>query len=368
MNFSLKLKNLLKSMGLFKPVKKTVNFALGFSKKREIGPEGWVDLPKTAIVELTLKCNLNCQMCLQKQERALGKKDLDLKELRKLLDNLGSEVKYLSLIGGEVFCRPDIFEILKECQKRGIKVRLTTNASLLGPAQIKELKRFKKNISGLGISLDGLKNTHDQIRGVRGTFDRSIKAISLLLDDFTINVNCVLFKENLGEIIELVDLLKKIGLRNFSFQPEMFSTASEVQASAKLLGLSENDFKLQPAQTSDYNFSYEELKTLLKNLNQVKGIDLMVQPTLFNKYPNLYYKGSLRNNLGLACKDLFMPRINAQGNLIFCSMIKKELGSLVKRSLKELWNRKEVRELRLKLLRSNLTPICKRCCRLGLRK
>ena len=62
----LKIKNFLKRIGLFKYVKKIVIIYRNYFNKMEIGPDGKIDLPTEATVELTLNCNLNCRMCFQK--------------------------------------------------------------------------------------------------------------------------------------------------------------------------------------------------------------------------------------------------------------------------------------------------------------
>jgi len=368
MDIKLKAKNFLKSTGLLSPIKKSVNFYRGRFNQMEINQEGYLDLPKRATIELTLRCNLCCKMCIQKNERAAGKKDMSFDELKRVLDNLGPKVNHLSFIGGEIFSRPDIFEILAECDKRKKNLHLMTNAVLLIPSKISRLKKFKHRIKGIGVSLDGLPKTHNGIRGVDGAFEKSIEAIKALSKDFTVNVNSVVFKENLKEIEPLAKILKDNGLRNFSFQFELFSTPLEIEASAGLLGISQDDFKPEYSDIPDYNFSYQELKDMLDKVSRIKGIDIMIQPTLFNQYQEAYYQGDLRDSVNLTCKDLFSCRINAQGSLILCFLIKKELGSLIDRPLAELWNSEMLRKLRVKLLKSNLTPACKRCCRLGLRR
>ena len=91
----------------------------------------------------------------------------------------------------------------------------------------------------------------------------------------------------------------------------------------------------------------------------------MVQPRIYDRHSQFYFDGSLRQNIKVGCKDLFACRVDAQGNIIFCPIIKTKLGNLLENSLEELWNSDRFKKMRLDLVKNNLTPVCKRCCRLG---
>lgn len=366
MNIRLAAKKILKKIGLFRPIKKTVIFYRGRINPSRIKLDGSVELPKKAILEFTLNCNLRCKMCFQKSERAAGKKDMNFAQIKQMLDNLGSQIRHIGLIGGEVFLRPDIFDILAEFERRKITTHITTNGTLLTPQKIKQVNKFKHLIKGIGVSLDGLEETHNEIRRVNGSFAKSIQAIELLAKEYAVNINCVVFKENLAQIIPLIKLLKQKGVVNFSLQFELFSTKPEINCSAKRLNIPINNFQVQQANSPNYHYSYDEIDKKINEIRKIKGIDIMIQPLLFDKYPQYYYQGMLRSKVRLICKDLFACRINAQGKVIFCPFIKKEIGDLLDCSLASFWNNREVKELRVKLMKGNLVDVCKRCCRLGI--
>lgn len=64
---------------------------------------------------------------------------------------------------------------------------------------------------------------------------------------------------------------------------------------------------------------------------------------------------------------MFLGRINAQGEVIFCPFIKKPFGNLLEQSFEEIWNNEEFKQFRKKLVKNNLAPVCSRCCRLGIK-
>ncbi len=358
------IKKTLKRLGLWKFAQRARQVSYHFNKQ-EMAPDGSVELPKTATIELTLKCNLNCKMCTQKEDRKKIRWDYSFNDFCKILDNLGPIVNYLSFIGGEIFVHPDIFEILEECQRRKIKVHLSTNATLLNKQRINRLKKLKKTVRGIGVSIDGLPGTHNSIRGSETAFERTAQALKMSVRDFNVSVNTVIFKENLDELLEVVDIFRQQGVQNFSWQFEIFSTPQEILASSKILDIPLEDISTEEKTVTPYDFPHQEIKELIEKVRAIENISFMVQPRVYDRYPDSYFNGSLRQDVKVGCKDIFTCRIDAQGNIIFCPIIKTGLGNLLEQPLNEIWNNSRFKKLRLNLLKSNLTPVCKRCCRLG---
>lgn len=358
------IKKTLKQAGLWKFAQKARQISYRFNKQK-ITSDGSVKLPKTATIELTIKCNLNCQMCSQKEERKLGGLDYVFKDFCRILNNLGSGVDYLSFIGGEIFIHPDIFEILEECQRRNIKVHLSTNATLLNKERINRLKKLRKTVRGIGVSIDGLSKTHNLIRGSQTAFEKTAKVLKMLVRDFNVSINTVLFKENLEELLPVVDIFRQQGVQNFSWQFEIFATPEEVLASSKILDIPPENIRTEEKIERQYDFSHRQIEDLLKKARNIKNISFLVQPRIYDRYPELYFNGLLRQNVKLGCKDIFACRVDSQGNIIFCPIIKTKMGNLLEQPLSEIWNSDNFKRLRSALLKNNLTPVCKRCCRLG---
>ena len=120
--------------------------------------------------ELTLRCNAKCSHC--GSAAGVDRSDnLTNDEIMRICDEL-AEVgcRKVNLIGGEMFLHPLWREIIQKLHSLNIEVAIITNAISLNPKKIEFLAQNKLNI--LGISLDGAtKETHDGIRGVKGTFD-----------------------------------------------------------------------------------------------------------------------------------------------------------------------------------------------------
>ncbi len=369
MNIRLFIIKLLKKLRLVKIIKKILGFLRKvFScKKQVLSKDGTASLPNSIIFEPTTKCNLNCQMCYQREERKMGKRDLSFDEIQKIINNF-SNVKRVSLIGAEIFARSDIFQIIEEFIKRGIKLYLTTNGTLINEDNVKELKRLKKGIRGIGFSLDGLKELHNKIRGRDWAFDRTIEAINLVKKDFNVSINSVVMKDNIDELYDLVKYLRGLGIVNFGLAVEMFATPEEVALSKKILDFGDLSLALEIQKNAEYKFSLEKLKRTIDKIKTIKGINLVIHPGAFKDFPEEFYNGILRKKIVLKCENMFLGRINAQGDVIFCPFIKKPFGNLLEQSFEEIWNNEEFKLFRKKLVKNNLAPVCKRCCKLGANK
>jgi len=366
MNTRLYTIKLLKKLHLANIIKKIIRFSdkIFSCKKQILSKDGTASLPFEIIFEPTTKCNLNCQMCYQKEERRMGKKDLSFEEIKKIIDNLNS-VKRVSLIGAEIFMRSDIFQIIEEFIKKGIKLYLTTNGTLINKDNVKKLIKLRKGIRGIGFSLDGLEKTHNRIRGVNFAFKRTIEAINLVKRDFNVSINSVIMKDNIDELYDLIKYLRGLGIVNFGLAVEMFATPKEVILSKKLLGFQDLPLALEMQENDKYKFSLEKIKETIDKIRSIKGINVIIHPRAFEYFSKEFYNGTLRSETNLICKNMFLGRINAQGEIIFCPFIKKPFGNLLEHSFEEIWNNKEFKQFRKKLIENNLLPLCKRCCRLG---
>jgi len=149
---------------------------------------------------------------------------------------------------------------------------------------------------------------------------------------------------------------------------EMFATPEEIILSKKIIG--EDNLPLATAISKDsgYKFSLNKLKQIIDKIRTIKGINVVIHPDIFDYFPEELYNGNLRAKTKVVCKNMFIGRVNAQGDVIFCPFIKKSFGNLLNDSMEKIWNNNEFKSFRKNLLKNNLLPICKRCCKLGISK
>lgn len=128
---------------------------------------------------ITYKCPLNCAHCFVRNYKSASRKEMDIADLKKLIDRFVEIGTYEILVsGGEPFTRKDLCECLKHALSKGMIVKLFTNGLLLDEEQIEKLQGLRLNY--LAIGFDGPDPlSYSSIRGNMGriAFDRVLKNI-----------------------------------------------------------------------------------------------------------------------------------------------------------------------------------------------
>ncbi len=139
------------------------------------------DVPRflrSAKIKLTARCNLKCVMC--RFGRGLSLPELDEAAFSRVLDELAAAgCRKVHFSGGEVLARTDTERLVARATGLGMKVTLTSNLTLLTPERAKALMRGRP--SSISTSLDGAtQKTHDAVRGIAGSFKRTLRAMERL--------------------------------------------------------------------------------------------------------------------------------------------------------------------------------------------
>lgn len=184
---------------------------LGLMRKPELMGLWW---------ECTKRCNLRCKHCFANAGEGNYQDELttaEIKdELRKIAETYKAENISFSVSGGEPLMREDLFEVMEYAKELGYKWGLATNGTLIDENAIEQMK--KSGLSGITISLDGIRETHDSFRGVRGSFDHALGSVHLLCRaDFlkTIQITTVFNKQNLGEMGDMYEIVKDSGANSW---------------------------------------------------------------------------------------------------------------------------------------------------------
>jgi len=176
-------------------------------------------VPFTAVLELTYRCNFRCTMCYVIHENTDG--ELTTDEWKAVLDQLAdSGTMYLELTGGEIFVRPDIWEIIEYANKKKFLMHLFTNASYLTPDKAERLKAFK-NIVGFSVSIyGGDKETFDRVAHVKGAYERVLKGLQILTDHgFKVKTKSPITNENVETIESMANISKMAACYQYQCAP-----------------------------------------------------------------------------------------------------------------------------------------------------
>ena len=130
------------------------------------------------IWNLIRRCNLTCKHCYATSADIDFDGELDTTEVFAVMQDLKAfGVSVLILSGGEPLMRPDIFEISRHAKELGFYVGLSTNGTLITEDNISDI--ISIGYDYVGVSIDGMRETHDRFRRKQGAFDESIRGIRL---------------------------------------------------------------------------------------------------------------------------------------------------------------------------------------------
>ncbi|WP_457751687.1 TIGR04053 family radical SAM/SPASM domain-containing protein [Thermococcus sp.] len=172
--------------------------------------------PVLVFWETTKACRLKCKHCRAEAILQALPGELNTDEGKALIDSLtdfGRPYPILILTGGDPLMRNDIFELIEYAVEGGIRVGLAPAVTpLLTEETIERIA--ESGIKAVSISLDSpFPEVHDSIRGIEGTWERTVWAIrEFLKRDLSVQVNTVVMRETVEGLPEMVKLLKDLGV------------------------------------------------------------------------------------------------------------------------------------------------------------
>jgi radical SAM protein with 4Fe4S-binding SPASM domain len=173
--------------------------------------------PILAVWEITLACDLACGHCGSRAGRARPD-ELTTAEALSLVDQLADlGIVEVVLIGGESYLREDWLAIIARIAERGMEPLLTTG----GRAMTAERARAAKQagLRSASVSLDGMRETHDTQRGVRGSWDAAIQAIeNLRAADVLVSANTQINQLSMPELPDVLETLITRGVHSWQIQ------------------------------------------------------------------------------------------------------------------------------------------------------
>lgn len=212
--------------------------------------------PEEIDVSLTGKCNLACRYCFYADEMAaLG--DLPARRWTDFFAEAGGiGVQRLTLSGGEVFTRPDLFSLVDSLIDNRMRYSILTNGTLIDEQVISSFGEGKRRLrlDSIQVSIDGsTAAVHDASRPP-ASFDRALRGLRLLkAAGFPVTVRVTINRHNVRDLPAIGRLLlDDIGLRSFG------TNSADRFGSARCYG---QDVVLNP---EEWDSAVHSLKELLK--------------------------------------------------------------------------------------------------------
>ncbi len=167
-------------------------------------------------LELTLRCNANCFHCGSNCTYE-GDESLTAADYRRILEEVkadfGTEGLMLCITGGEPLLRRDFFEIMGTAKDLGFVWGMTSNATLIDKETAHRLR--ETGMRTISVSIDGLPETHDELRGMRGGYERAMRGVQNLIDENAfdaVQITTVFNHKNIRELEALFEVMRGIDI------------------------------------------------------------------------------------------------------------------------------------------------------------
>ena len=335
-------------------------------------PGGFALPPLQVVFELTYRCNLKCQFCYQRRQvdhlgvRATDKaRELAADQIKKII----RQTPWWSLIvftGGEPLLRKDALDIVTYAARKR-RCHIVTNGTYITPKVAEVL--VDSGVMSVGISIDGDRELPDAVRGVPGTFERALRAITAIRRIREqkrrkwplLNVKTVICDSNVNHLQRIVSIAEEA-------QAD-FCTFQMMNNSVYLSGLITNDdlssYAARPDPIEDFDLAAlkQELAALIQpreNKPIIRFIPALSPDEYVRHYDNRI------NPKDYYCQTPWATlNISAYGDVFPC--LNYFIGSLGTEDLAKVWNSGRFRAFRQSIRRRGLFPNCVGCCDLRAR-
>ncbi len=312
--------------------------------------------PFQVVWDITYACNLRCKHCYATAGKPLPD-ELTTEEAMDAIDKLDKfGVTIIAFSGGEPLVRKDFFDIARYAAEKGIYVAVATNGTLINEEIAKKLKEV--GVGYVQISLDGIKETHDSFRGIKGAFDRTVQGIkNCVKEGLFVNVSMTVTKYNYKDVPAVVELCENLGVNwfmHYNFIPvgrgknivESDITPEEREELLKFL----------------YERNFKSNISLLSTAPQFARVALQCQGGIIpTHFYNLNAGDGLRGLaefIGGCGAGRFYFAIKANGDIQPCVFFPLKVGNIRYDDLDKLWRENKVFE---ELRNKDLIKSCGTC-------
>ncbi len=279
-------------------------------------------------VIVTYRCNAKCTMCNRYKVPSKSEEEISIETIRKL-----PEMYFTNITGGEPFTRDDLKDIVRELYKKSERIVISTNGFYT--EKIVDLCKEFPEI-GIRISIEGLEQTNNEIRGLDDGFNKGYTTLKTLVDMGMKDVGfgMTVQDKNAPDLVPLYEISNELDME--------FATAS-----------------------LHNSFYFVESNNIIKDRLMVaenfeKLINRLLQSNSPKKWFRAYFNHGLINYIFsqkrlLPCDmsfDTFF--IDPYGDVMPCNGTKEKevMGNLNTMTWDELWNSEEAEKVRKKV----------RCC------
>jgi radical SAM enzyme (rSAM/lipoprotein system) len=273
--------------------------------------------------ECTLRCNLHCIHCGSDCSQDSQTPDMPISSFLKVLETVSGAYNpnkvMIAITGGEPLVRNDLEECGQKFYERGFPWGIVSNGYLLSANRLSAL--CKSGLRSITISLDGLQESHDWLRGKKDSFQKALQAIQLCVENsgllFDV-VTCV-NKKNILELGKIQNLLLENRVRKW----RLFTIFPKGRA------------KEYP----DLELSNSEFRKLLDFIADCRNRRTIEASYSCEGFLG-NYEGKVRNNFFFCRAGITIASILADGSISACPSLRGDFiqGNIYRDDFIDCWN------------------------------
>lgn len=276
-------------------------------------------------VIVTYRCNARCNMCNRYKKPSTVEEEISIETIKKL-----PEMYFTNITGGEPFIRQDLKEVVRELRKKSDRIVISTNGFFTD--RIIDLCKEFPDI-GIRISIEGLEETNNKIRGLDDGFNRGYTTLKKLVD---------------------------MGMKDVGFG--MTVQDANAKDLVPLYKLSD-ELNMEFATASLHNsFYFVEAKNIIHDRPMVaENFEELINELLKSNSPKKWFRAYFNHGLinYIYGQDRLLPCdmafdtffIDPYGDVMPCNGTKEKevMGNLNTQTWDELWNSEQAEQVRNKV-------------------
>lgn len=273
--------------------------------------------------ECTLRCNISCKHCGSDCKKTSSLKDMPIKDFMKVIDSITPHVNpnqtFIIFTGGEPLMRTDLESCGLELYRRGFPWGIVTNGLHLTRKRLDSL--LAAGMHTTAISLDGMKEDHNWMRGHPDCFDRATEAIRMMAgeEELTFDVVTCVNKRTYLRLEEMKEYLIGLGVKAW----RLFTIFPVGRA----------------AEHPEFQLSSEELRGVMEFIKRTRKegrikVGYACEGFLGN------YEGDVRSHFYTCRAGITVGSVLADGSISACASIRSNFsqGNIYTDDFWEVWS------------------------------
>lgn len=280
--------------------------------------------PLTAVFwECTLRCNLRCRHCGSDCRVESAVKDMPLEDFLQALRSIARETDphrvMINVTGGEPLVRNDLERCGRAFYELGFPWGMVTNGQLLTPERYGRL--LQSGLRAVTVSLDGIGETHEWMRGLPGSYGKALSAIRLIAASGAVEydvVTCV-NKRSIKELNAIKETLIQSGVKEW----RLFTVFPVGRA----------------AEDPELRLSGAEFRTLMDFIKRTRREGRIMASYGCEGFLG-NWEGDVRDNFFLCSAGITTASVMADGSIAACPSIRADYsqGNIYRDDFMDVWN------------------------------